>query len=122
MAKKDETSIVPTDSMDNLPAKAREMYAEDAKENLENVTDSFHPLSIKGGRFNINGEMAGRDGIAFTGVILREAPVNMFYVNGYDPDSPTPPASVAPVGQWPRHHPLLKSAPYFPGGGKLLLL
>lgn len=84
---KEETALVPTDSMDNLPAEVQEMYAEDSKENLENINDGFHKLSISGSRFKINGEPAGREGIEFSGVVLRELPVNTFYKGKYDPDN-----------------------------------
>lgn len=87
MGKKDEAAIVPVEDMSNLPAETKEMYAEDSKENLENINDSFHKLSISGSRFKINGESAGREGIEFSGVILRELPVNTFYEGKYDPDN-----------------------------------
>ena len=88
MAKdKEEKGLVPVGDMSNLPAEVKEMYAEDSKENLENVNDSFHRLSTKGSRFKINGELAGREGIEFQAVILREMPVNVFYKGAYDPNN-----------------------------------
>lgn len=84
---KEETGLVPVDDMSNLPAEVQEMYAEDSKENLENVSDSFHKLSIKGGRFTINGQPAGREGIEFSAVILKEVPVKTFYEGKYNPDN-----------------------------------
>ena len=84
----------PQASSSNLPAVPKEMaeqFTEDAQENLANVRDAFHRVSIKGGRFKVGEDLIGNDGISFEAIILREIPVNIFYLSKYDPSKPVNP-------------------------------
>lgn len=64
-------------------------YIEDAKENLKNVHDAFYRISIKGSRYSVNGELIGDKGTEFTGIILKEIPVNLYYEEVYNPEDST---------------------------------
>jgi len=81
-------------SSPNLPAVPKELaeqFAEDAQENMQNVKDAFFRVSIKGGRFKVGEDLIGNEGISFEAVILREVPVNIFYLSKYDPAKPVNP-------------------------------
>lgn len=68
-----------------------DLYEQDYKENLSHISDAFYKISIQGGRFKVEGKPIGEQGISFTGIILNEIPVNMWYKERYNPAKPTPP-------------------------------
>lgn len=90
MSKKDEKDMVQVGGQ-NVSADLAKQFENDAKENLENVDDAFYRISASNGRFSVSGNLVNKDGIAFSGVILRETNVNVFFEEKYDPDNPTPP-------------------------------
>lgn len=67
------------------------MYAEDAKENLANVRDSFFKISIQGGRYKVEGVVIGEDGVRFSAIILKDIPINIWYEKTFDPAETSPP-------------------------------
>jgi hypothetical protein len=68
-----------------------EQFTEDAQENMTNVKDAFFRVSIRGGRFKVGEDIIGDNGISFEAIILREVPVNIFYLTKYDPSKPVNP-------------------------------
>lgn len=81
-------------STPNLPAVPKELalqFAEDALENMANVHDAFFRVSIRGGRFKVGNDLIGNEGISFEAIILRETPVNIFYISKYDEANPVNP-------------------------------
>lgn len=73
------------------PQELIKQYRQDAKENLQNVKDLFHRISIQGGRYRIEERFIGDKGIEFSAVILREIPVNVYYQSPFDPANPVGP-------------------------------
>ena len=89
MAGKKKTALVKTDK-GQLPAELLNEYSEDAEGNLDNVSDAYLRVSIKGGFFKVNDEKIGVDGeeSKFSAIILREIPVNSYNEEAYDPKAP----------------------------------
>jgi hypothetical protein len=77
--------------MPGVPAHLAEKYRKDSEDNLANVHDLFHRISIKGSRFKVDGKVIGNEGITFDAIVLRETPVNLYYLNRYNQDDPTSP-------------------------------
>jgi hypothetical protein len=75
----------------SIPKDLAAVFAEDARENMENVHDAFHRVSIRGGRYKVGEEVIGNMGVEFEAIILQETPVNVYYASRYDPDNPTNP-------------------------------
>lgn len=75
----------------NVSADLVKQFEDDAKENLENVDDAFYRVSTQNSRFSVSGNLINKDGIKFSGVILRETSVNVFFEEKFDPSNPTPP-------------------------------
>ena len=89
MAPKKKTALVKTDK-GQLPAELLNEYAEDAEGNLDNVSDAYLRVSIKGSKFKVNEEKVGVDGKGeiFSAIILQEVPVNSYNEEAYDPSAP----------------------------------
>lgn len=88
--KKEKSSLAKVEggeALAELTDEQKAMYEEDSKENLVNIDDAFYQLSIKGSRFRIDNEFVGDNGLEFTGVIIREVPMNIFYRGKYDPEN-----------------------------------
>ena len=68
-----------------LPAELAAQFAEDAKENLKNVEQAYFRISVKGGKFKVDGVKIGKDGRGeeFSAIILKEIPVNTFNKTAY---------------------------------------
>ena len=90
MSKKDEKGMVQVGGQ-NVSTELAKQFEDDAKENLSNVDDAFYRISASNGRFSVSGNLVNKDGIKFSGVILRETNVNVFFEEKYNPDNPTPP-------------------------------
>ncbi len=74
-----------------VPGNLSAVFAEDAQENLKNVHDAFFRVSFKGSRYSVSDSVIGNKGIEFEAIILKETPVNVFYLSKYDPSNPTNP-------------------------------
>ena len=92
MSKKDkeEKGMVKVAGHD-VPAHLAKQMEEDSKENLNNVDDAFFRITTRGGRFKVGDQLIGKDGIEFSGIIVREIPVNVYFAERFNPDNPTPP-------------------------------
>ena len=73
-----------------LPAELAAQFAEDAKENLENVEQAYFRISVKGSKFKVDGvkigvaDSSGKPrGEEFSATILKEIPVNTFNKTAY---------------------------------------
>jgi hypothetical protein len=80
-----------TDLILVVPKEMAEVFADDAQENMANVHDAFHRISIEGSRYKVAGNLIGDKGVEFTGIILKETPVNMFYKTRYEKAKPVNP-------------------------------
>jgi len=69
-----------------------QQFTEDARENLKNVNDNFYRVSIRGGRYSVNGDLIGDKGIEFEAIILKEVPVNVYYEQGYSQEETSSPS------------------------------
>lgn len=87
--KKKKLELVKTDK-GQLPAELLNEYSDDAEGNLDNVSEAYLRVSIKGGYFKVNDEKVGvkGEGKKFSAVILREVPVNSYNAEAYDPQAP----------------------------------
>lgn len=75
----------------SLPKDLAKQFAEDAKENLQNVHDAFYHISIQGSRYQVNGQLIGDKGTEFEAIILKETPVNVYYTTAFDKSNPISP-------------------------------
>ena len=86
-----------------LPAELAAQFAEDAKENLENVEQAFFRISVKGGKFKVDGVKIGKEGRGeeFSAIILKETPVNTFNKVAYKEGETSVPECWSLGGQKP---------------------
>ncbi|MFH1398977.1 MAG: hypothetical protein ABIG95_02605 [Candidatus Woesearchaeota archaeon] len=86
-----QLELVPKEDLENLPAELVAEYEQDAVENMEHVHDAFYRIGITGGRFRVDNQLVGDQGVEFEAIILKEMPVNIWYSTVYDSSNPSAP-------------------------------